>query len=234
MKKLKCLLVVLSVLLITSAANAQSGIQPSPSPTVSVTGEGVVKVQPDQVIIKSRIETDGKDAQTVKKQNDATVDKVIKYLKKEGVAEKNIHTDYINLNKNYNYDDKTYSYVANQAISITLENLKNYEEIMSGLLEAGLNRIDGVEFKSSAIDTYKTQARKKAVLDAQTKATEFVTPLNQEIGKAVSINEVESNNYTPVYRMSEMKASADTGGQETIAPGEMEVRVKVNVSFELK
>ncbi len=230
MKRVKNLLVLLA-LVIAASAHAQSATQ---QPMVSVTGEGIVKVQPDQVIIKSRIETDGDNPQAVKKQNDATVNKVIKYLKKQGISEKNIHTDYVNLNKNYNYDTKTYSYVANQAISITLENLKNYEEVMSGLLEAGLNRIDGVEFKSSEIDSYKTQARKKAILDAQTKAKEFVAPLNQEIGKAVSINEIESNNYTPVYRMSEMKASADSSDQQTIAPGEMEVKVKVNVSFELK
>jgi uncharacterized protein YggE len=205
------------------------------TPTVTVNGEGIVKVIPDEVLIKSRIEHDGDNAQEVKKQNDAVVDAVIKYLKSEGIPEKNIQTDYVNLNKNYNYNDKTYSYVANQAISIKLDDLKNYEKIMSGLLKVGLNRIDGVQFKSSEMDKYMSEARKKAVLDAKNKASEYATSLNQSIGKAISISELQTSNYPPVYRMNEMKASSDSMEQETsIAPGEMEISAKVTVAFELK
>lgn len=204
------------------------------TPAVTVNGEGIVKVIPDEVIIKSRIEHDGDNPQDVKKQNDAVVDAVIKYLKSEGVPEKNIQTDYMNLNKNYNYDNKTYSYVANQAISIKLDDLKNYEKIMSGLLKAGLNRIDGVQFKSSEMDKYLAEARKKAVLDAKAKASDYATSLNQSIGKAISISEVQTSNYPPMYRMNEMKASSDSMEQETIAPGEMEISAKVTVAFELK
>ncbi len=204
------------------------------TPAITVNGEGIVKVIPDEVVIKSRIEHDGDNPQEVKKQNDAVVDAVIKYLKSEGIPEKNIQTDYVNLNKNYNYDNKTYSYVANQAISIKLDDLKNYEKIMSGLLKVGLNRIDGVQFKSSEMEKYMTEARKKAVINAKNKASEYASALNQAIGKAISISEVQTSNYPPMYRMNEMKASSDAGGQETIAPGEMEVTANVTVAFELK
>ncbi len=204
-------------------------------PAVTVNGEGIVKVTPDEVVIKSRIEHDGENPQEVKKQNDAVVDAVIKYLKSEGVPEKNIQTDYVNLNKNYNYDNKTYSYVANQAISIKLDDLKNYEKIMSGLLKAGLNRIDGVQFKSSEMEKYMTEARKKAVLNAKNKASEYASSLDQSIGKAISISEVQTNNFPPMYRMNEMKMSSNSADeQETLAPGEMEINAQVTVAFELK
>ena len=201
-------------------------------PTVLVQGEGMVKVVPDGVIIKSRIEHDGADPQEVKRKNDEAVNDIIKYLKSEGIPAKNIQTDYINLNKNYNYDSKTYSYVANQAISIKLENLSRYEEIISGLLEAGLNRIDGIEFSSSKLEHYKSEARKKAVVNARQKAEEYAGALGQTIGKAITISELEINNYQPVYRMNEMMR-ADSAEAETIAPGELEIRTKVSVGFEL-
>ena len=204
------------------------------TPAVTVNGEGIIKVIPDEVVIKSRIEHDGDDAQVVKRKNDEVVDAVIKYLKSQGIPEKNIQTDYVNLNKNYNYDNKTYSYVANQAISIKLDDLKNYEKIMSGLLKAGLNRIDGVQFKSSKMSSYMAEARKKAVIDAKIKATDYASSLGQSIGKAISISELETNNFPPMYRMNEMKASSDSMEQETIAPGELEINAKVTVAFELK
>ncbi len=220
-------------LLVAIFATSMIYAQQIPSePIVLVQGEGVVKVVPDGVVIKSRIETEGADPQEVKRKNDEVVNAIIKYLKSEDISAKNIQTDYVNLNKNYNYDNKNYSYVANQAISIKLDDLSRYEEIISGLLEAGLNRIDGIEFKSSHIEKYKSEARKKAVLNARQKAEEYATALGQTIGKAITISELETNNYQPVYRMNEMMKS-DSAEAETLAPGEMEITAKVSVGFEL-
>ncbi|WP_300440042.1 SIMPL domain-containing protein [Christiangramia sp.] len=202
---------------------------------VNVTGEGVVKVEPDEVLIKSRIEHEGSSAAEVKKQNDEVVNKIIKYLKSQNIDEKDIKTEYINLNKRYDYNDKSYTYVANQAISIKLQDLTDYEKIMKGLLENGLNRIDGIEFKSSEIEKYEKEARKLAVLDAQNTARELAEPLGQGIGKAVSISEMDSNNFQPMYRMDAVvEMSSAKGSQQTIAPGELEIKIKVNVGFELQ
>lgn len=225
-------IIILLILFGSYSLQAQQNF--SMQPMVTVTGEGIVKVVPDQVLIRSRIEHEGSNAQEVKKQNDAVVDRVIKYLRSQGIPEKNVRTDYINLNKNYNYNDKTYTYVANQSISIQLDDLKSYEKIMSGLLQEGLNRIDGIEFKSSQMEKYTTEARQLAVLNARKKATEYVTPLEQKIGKAISISEVETNHFPQVYRQEMMKSSDAMGSQETLAPGEMEVRARVTVGFQLE
>ncbi|MBT8318640.1 MAG: SIMPL domain-containing protein [Gramella sp.] len=229
---MKKVLLILAFLAITPIF-AQQIIERS---LVNVTGEGIVKVEPDEVLIKSRIEHEGSSAAEVKKQNDEVVDKVIKFLKSQNIEEKDIQTDYLNLNKRYDYNDKTYSYVANQAISITLHEIKEYEKIMKGLLENGLNRIDGIQFKSSQMEKYEQEARKIAVLNAQEKAKQLVEPLGQSIGKALFLSETDSNSFQPIYRMDaavqEMSMSKE-GGQ-SIAPGELEIKIKVNAGFELK
>lgn len=213
--------------------------QDNNQPTVNVIGEGIVKIQPDEVVIKSRIEHEGESATAVKAENDKVVNSIIKYLKSQGIAEKDIETDYLNLNKRYIYNnngqDRTEKYVANQAISITLHDIKMYEKIMKGLLDNGLNRIDGVQFQSSEMEKYEKEARKKAVLNAKEMAEQLANPLGQEIGKAVSINQIEYNHVQPMYRMDEaMEMSKASADQQTIAPGELEVKVRVNISFELK
>lgn len=228
MKKLLVLFLVLAVAPVFAQQSTERSI-------VNVTGEGIVKVEPDEVLIKSRIEHEGPSAASVKQKNDEVVNKVIKYLKAQNIDEKDIQTDYVNLNKRYDYNEKAYSYVANQAISITLHNIKDYEKIMKGLLENGLNRIDGIQFKSSEMEKYEKEARKKAVLDAKSTAEQLANPLGQEIGKAVSISEMEYNSVQPLYRMDEaVEMSQAKGGQQTIAPGEMEIKIRVNVGFELK
>lgn len=223
MKKL--LLATLFLVFVTGFA------QESPTSIVNVTGKGTVKVVPDEVVIRARIEHTGKSASEVKAQNDKVVNDIIKYLKSEKISTKNFQTEYIRLSKDYNYNSKDTSYSANQAISIKLEDLSKYEKIMSGLLNSGLNRIDGIQFQSSKKEELESEARKKAVLNAQEKAREYATALGQDIGKAQSINELESGNFPqPMYKAMQMDI-AESGQQETIAPGEMEISVKVNVGF---
>ncbi len=227
MKNLVCALLFFSVIPFFA--------QNSNSRTVSVTGEGTVKVIPDEVVIKSRIEHEGDDAVAVKKQNDAIVDQIIKYLKSQGISEKDIQTDYMNLDKRYkNYDEGTFFYASNQAISITLHDLKNYEVIMKGLLENGLNRIDGVQFKSSEREKYEAEARKEAVLDAKKKADELLSPLGLRVGKPVSISENQSSPNFPMYRMNNMAEMKAGDSSETIAPGELEIKISVNASFDIQ
>lgn len=205
------------------------------SSTVSVRGEGVIHVIPDEVTINIRVEHSGEDTKDLKSRNDAVVQNVLKFAKNQGVADKDIRTQYMNLSKNYDYNTKTYSFAANQALSIKLRDLKKYENFMNGLMETGINRIDGISFSSSKKDTLESEARKKAVSNAKFKAEEYVSVLNQSVGKAISISEF-SNSGEPRPMLYKMAAMSDSSGDEgaTIAPGEMEIRTTVNIVFELK
>src|SRR5690554_4883712 len=116
---MKKAILVLTVLLGTMSLAAQESS--STSPYISVSGEGIVKVIPDQVFIKVRVENQGKSAQEVKQLNDKAIDQVLKYAKSMDIDKKDINTEYINLNKNYDYQTKEYHYVANQSISILLK-----------------------------------------------------------------------------------------------------------------
>ncbi len=217
------------LLIIAFLTGILSFAQEKPTPSISVMGTGTVNIVPDKVLINSRVEHTGKTAAEVKRKNDEVVNRIIKYLKDEGVPPRNIQTEYIRLNKEVNYNTQDTMYSANQAISILLTSLKDYEKIMSGLLNSGLNRIDGVQFQTSKKEALQSEARKKAVLNAKMKAEEYARALDQNAGKAIRISEVQTDHYQPVYRVMEMKA--DSAEQQTIAPGEMEITVKVNVEF---
>ena len=51
------------------------------TPLVTVTGEGTVKVVPDEVVLQARVEHDGMNASEVKMKNDAVINRVLSYLK---------------------------------------------------------------------------------------------------------------------------------------------------------
>ena len=224
---------IISTLLLIAISTTLLAQNPTEANTVNVTGEGIVKVVPDEVTVSVRVENTGENTKVLKEQNDVAINEVLKFLKKMGIADKDIMTEYINVNKNYDYNTKTYSFSANQSLSVKLRDLKKYEELMKGLMDSGINRIDGVNFSSSKEEELESQARIKAVQNAKMKATEYAGALNQTIGKAALISEYRNTiGPQPMYK-SAMMSDESGSGQQTIAPGEMEIHTTINVSFYL-
>ena len=224
------------ILVTLFALTTQAQEQKNQVPQISVSGEGKVKITPDQVVINVGFQNTGKDAKEVKTLNDEVVDKVIKFLKKSGIPVTDYKTNNVSLYKSYDYEKKKYNFQASQSLTILLKDLSKYDDVMMGLNDAGVNSINGVEFKSSKMDDYEREARKKAMLDAKQKAQDYVSVLGQKVGKALLITD-NSQSYAPqpMYKGNMMAMAADGGGQrETLAVGELEIITNVSVTFALE
>lgn len=208
------------------------------TPQISVNGEGKVKVTPDQAAIVITVETKGTNAKDVKKENDQKVDAVLKFIKKINIPAEDFKTRRVALNPQYEYESKKRTYNASQTIEILLKDLTKYDGLMEGLVDAGVNRIDGVTFQSSKLTQYQAEARKLAMKDAKAKADDFVSVLGQKVGKALMISDNSQNYYpspAPVYAMkAAMNDAAEATPRETLAVGEIAIVVNVSVSFILE
>lgn len=206
-------------------------------PQINVNGEGKVKVAPDQVCISATVETKGNNAKDVKKQNDEKMDAVLKFIKKMNIPTADFKTKQVALNPQYDYEKKKTSYNATQTVEIILKDLSKYDELMEGLVQQGINRLDKVSFETSKLVQLQSDARKLAMKDAKVKAEDYVSVLGQKVGKAYVISD-NSQIYhpQPMYAAMRMKESADTMGasNETLAIGEIEVTANVSVSFILE
>lgn len=218
------------------AITVQAQEQKPQVPQISVTGEGKVKIVPDQAVITVGFQNSGKDAKEVKTLNDEVVDRVIKFLKKSGVPASDYKTNNVSLQKSYDFEKKKSNFQANQTLSITLKDLSKYDDIMMGLSDVGVNSIQGVEFKSSKMDDYEKEARKNAMLNAKQKAADYVSVLGQKVGIALLITD-NSQVYIPqpMYKGGMMAMAADVAGsRETLAVGEIEINTNVSVTFALE
>ena len=205
-------------------------------PQITVSGEGKIKIVPDQGIISLGVENAGKEAAEVKKSNDVIIDKILKFIKSNNIPSADFQTTNVSLNKNYDYEKKKYNYVANQTVTVTLKDLSKYNEFMMGITETGVTNINGVEFKSSKMETYEADARKKAILNAKQKALDYVSVLNQKIGKALIISDNSQPYYPqPMFKGAMMSMRADESApKETLAIGEIEIIANVQVTFVLE
>ncbi|MFY8097412.1 MAG: SIMPL domain-containing protein [Flavobacterium sp.] len=226
----------LLILAVMTTWMASSQEQNKTIPQIAISGEGKVKVTPDIAIITLGVQNSGKEAKEVKIQNDVVIDKVLKYIKKFNIPASDYQTAQMNLYKNYDYEKKKYSYEANQTVTVTLKDVSKYDLFMMDVMETGINRIDGVEFKSSKIEQFETEARKKALLNAKKKAEDYLSVLpGQKLGKAILISDNSSTYYPrPVLYAKGAVMSETADVRETLAVGEIEVISNVNVSFLLE
>ncbi len=225
--------VLILVMLFVTLSQAQ---ELKPIPQISVSGEGKIKVIPDQALITATVETKGTNVKDVKKQNDIQIEAVLKLIKKMNLNPVDYKTQRVALNPQYDYEKKKHNYNATQTLEIQLKDLSKYDELMEGLVDNGINRIDNVMFQSSKLEQYQSEARKLAMKNAKLKAEDYLFGMGQKIGKAISITD-NSQNYhpQPVYaRMKTMAMSDESAPRVTLAAGEIEIIANVNVSFILE
>ena len=205
-------------------------------PQIIVNGEGKVKVVPDQATIAATVETKGNNAKEVKKQNDEKIDAILKFIKKMNLAPADFKTQRVSLNPQYDYEKKKHSYNATQTIEILLRDLSNYDELMEGLVNQGINRIDNVTFQSSKMKQYESEARKLAMKEAKLKAEDYVSVLGQKVGRALTISDNSQTYYPqPMYvGMKTMQSNDLSAPRETLAAGEITITATVTVNFILE
>lgn len=203
------------------------------TPTVEVVGEGIVYATPDMVNISISIEKEGLDLKNLRQKNGEAVAQVLQLLSKELPME-NFQTSYVSIYKDdYN---KLNKYRVVQNINIKLEDISKYDNLMNAIFDAGVNRIDGISFGVKNKEKLLQEARVAAIDDARKKALLYAVSLDQNIGKAIKIKEVNShfNDIQPVERMSKMSLGSPANGNDnTLAIGKIAIEAQVNVAFEL-
>jgi uncharacterized protein len=216
--------------------------------SISVSGEAVVKVAPDTVVLTLGVETLDNSLATSKKNNDDIVKKVLALADAAGVGAKDIQTDYVNIEPLYDQvsSKRTFmGYYVRKTIAITLHDLTKFDGLLGDSLEAGVNYVHGVEFSTSDLRKYRDQARSLALQAAQEKAAAMAKDLGRSVGAAVKVNEDRNYFYSGYssywgggYSNMSQNVVQNAGNAPAIegalAPGMVSVTADVTVEFELR
>ena len=223
-------------------------------PKITVNGEAVVKVQPDQIIITFGIETWDKNIMVAKQENNEIMKKAVVVIKEAGIQDKDIQTDYLSIEPRYddNYEKKNFiGYFVRNTFVVTLAQPDKVEDLVTGVLQSGVNYIHNINFQTTEFKKYREQARELALNAAKEKAEKMAGALGQLIGDPIQINEGyggsnwwyysswnawgygSRSNYMSQNVMQNVESG--TGEiSETIALGKISIRANVTVTFELK
>ncbi|MFZ0478253.1 MAG: SIMPL domain-containing protein [Terriglobales bacterium] len=230
---------VFSVFLFIIASAPFSGAQDcGPRPRlISVTGTSEINVTPDQVVLNLGVESRDKDLGVAKSQSDARVKKILALAHDADVEPKDIETSTLQMGANYSEENvpRFLGYEVSQTTTITLRDLSKYESLMIKLLEAGTNRLDGINFGVSETRKLRDQARSRAIRDAKEKAIAMAAELGQTVGKPWDISEENGwNSYGLAANSFAYDKRAPDANEPTIAPGQVTIKASVKVSFQLE
>lgn len=216
---------------------------------ITVTGDAEVKVVPDEVVLTLGVETSNKDINIAKSENDLKVQKIIGVAKKLKIEDKHIQTDYINIEPRYKdqWENRDFvGYFVRKNISITLRDTAKFEELLSGVLDAGVNYVHGIDFRTTELRKYRDEARALAIKAAQEKANDLARQLGQKVGRPHAIQEGMIGWWSGYFggwgrgyrgAMSQnvvQNAAMPSEGGSSIALGQITVKAQVTVSFELE
>jgi len=222
-------------------------------PKISVNGEAVVNVKPDKIVVTFGIETWDEDIMAAKRKNNDILKKAVTAIKESGIPEKEIQTDHLSIEPRYkdSYRKEDFiGYFVRNTFVVTLAETGKVEELVTKVLQAGVNYIHGIDFQTTEFKKYREQARELALKAAKEKAEKMAGVLGQSIGAPLQINENYSGSpwsyrsswsgwgYGRSQGMSQNAVQNVSGGSgeisETIALGKVSIRANVAVTFELK
>lgn len=214
-----------------------------PPRTITTSGDAVVYVVPDEVILSLGVETFAAKLDDAKRQNDERSATLVQAVKAGGVEERHIQTDTLELEIVYRGNrpsEGINGYIARRAYSVTLKDPKKLGALLDSVLRSGANQLNGIDYRTTSLRKHRDDARKMAIKAAKEKADALAAELDCAAGRPRTINEGYGG-YNP-YRsgrgnamaQNAMQSSAGAGeGGETTPLGQIAVTAQVTVTFDL-
>ncbi len=219
---------------------------------VTFGGEGKVSAKPDIAVANFSIVTQAASSKAAQDENSKKSQALTAFLKKQGVADKDIKTVSYNVYPQYSSGrscppgalcpdfvgngQQIASYQVDETIEVKIRDLTKASAIVDGAVATGVNQINQLQFSIENPDKFKNEARAKAIADAKSKADNLKRQLGIRLGRIVNFSE---NQYSyPIGISGKVMETAGRGGttpsEPSLPAGENEITVDVSITYQIK
>lgn len=202
-----------------------------------VSGTGKVSVVPDIAVLRLGIEAQEASVAQAQSQAAEAMSAVMAVLTGNGLAEKDIQTQYFSIQRITRWDENkaqevVIGYRVTNVVTAKVRQLDRVGTIIDAVAAAGgdLTRIDSISFSVEDPLAYQEEARQKAVADASAKARQLAELSGVTLGKPTYISE---SAYMPVPAPQRFyaEAAAAPAFETPISPGELEISLNIQVTY---
>lgn len=231
------LIIAATGLLHTSAYAADSSTE-NPQRTITVTGQGKLKVKPDTASITAGVVTEADTAREALDKNTEKMQRVMHGFGKLGIAERDLQTSGFSINPIYvrpprrsdgtRPDPRITGYRVSNSATVVVRDLTKIGGVLDKVVTLGANSVAGPSFFLDEPQEKLDEARLLAVADALRKVKLLAEAAGVELGHILTIREGSSFAAQPrryLDRAGDMEMKADV----PIAPGRQEINATVNL-----
>ncbi|MBN1563673.1 MAG: SIMPL domain-containing protein [Anaerolineae bacterium] len=235
---------IVVILLMSLAISAGSVLAAPPTQesgqrTITVTGYGTAYGAPDIARVGLGVEAVNADIKAAMDDVTGRMAAVMAALTDSGVAAEDIRTEYFSIYQDYSYGAPTFGmegemidpqYRVSTSITITIRNTDQVSNLIALAVDSGANIVNYIEFNIEDRATLQSDARGKAVQNAQERAAELAGLLGLTVGDALSVIE-NSDVYMPTGLGGGGGYAMDSA--VAISEGQLSVSMSVTITFAL-
>ena len=212
---------------------------------VTTFGSTVIRVDPDVASVRfavSRIESHPKEAFAIVREASRKVSDFLQRI----TYKKETSSSRISLSQTWDYTGitrKLMGYTAKADFSALLYDLEQLENFLVGLVDAGVNEISDVNFQTSRLKELRSEARRKAVEAAVSKAQNYCLAAQIKLGSVLHIEDVNPDTLDIFGRgyqghmmrqdMVNLSVPADSEDLQAFNPGSITINAAVMMSFHI-
>ena len=201
--------------------------------TLIVEGEGQVSRAPDHAVIEVSLREQGRDAGAILLNLRTRVDSVINALKENGIDEKHIATQRLDVHLDYDYDQKQRAprdYIASTSLRIRQDDLGKLAAVLDVASALDVDGLSDLRFRYDPTQADYDLALTRAVKAALHKADLIAAASGQSLG---SIQEIRENGSGGGVVMARMEMSTAPRVKGYIAPENVTISKTITLEIEL-
>ncbi len=228
-----CLITAFISTLLAASVIAQEGME-----HITVSGTATTEVTPDMMSWNLQVKNQNQNLEKAAETHSAAVRTVLDFLTAQDLPQKSIQTSGMRFGQNWTYQGREQvkdGFFASTDITFKVKDLAKYTKLWIGLFRLPNVTLNGVYYDHSQRIEYRNTTRQNALLAAKSKAEGLAKALGSKIGRPLSIKEtsetygLRSSNFNTSNSMN--VAAGTSGDSQNLAPGQIPITMRVQVSF---
>jgi len=218
---------------LVSGAAAQTASPETPS--VVVSGEGIVTAVPDQAWVRIGAESRSKVSKEAQSRNAEAMTAVQQKMTALGIPKDAVRTLAIDLQMEYDYANGRQTprgYVARNTIEVRVDDFAKLGDVLDAAVGSGATNLHGLRFDVKRREALEREALQLAVVNAMGRAEALAAGSKRAIDRVIRIEE-SSVGRGPEMPVMAMRMKAEDAGTP-VAAGELEIRAQVRLTAAIK
>ena len=223
-----------------TTASAQEATTPPHTSGITVVGDGTAAGQPDTTTVRLGVQLTAPSAADALAQTRQRTEAVLQRLRERGVPESDLQTSGLNVHPVYGPPSdrpgaggpggpgQVTGYTGAATITVQVAAVDQVGPLLTAAVEAGANLVHGLGFGIRRDEPLRRQAITGAMADARPKAEAAAQAAGLTITGIRAVVEIPTGGPRGLS-----EASLGGGGGEGIAPGQLTVTARVQVTFDV-